>query len=225
MKLILENWRRYLAEQDFAAPEIALHHIDGGNDYQELYLYRLLETEEPEVIGSVNLSRPSKPCIPNTFEVNGIATNEYFRGAGYGRLLYDLAFYVANDIMGFGLTSDHGGSTSDQAKPHWDIENNPNYEKRKTPDGNDEFDYTGQKTPNDYQDDCDAGFDNSPEKMATDHSFMKKNHGKIPGLYKKYKQIHEENKLTFVSDDRIKDFEQKIVDIADMIFDDAISID
>lgn len=31
--------------------------------------------------------------------------------------------------MGFGLTSDHGGSTSDEAKPHWDIENNPNYEK------------------------------------------------------------------------------------------------
>ena len=217
-----ENWRRYLAEQK-GKDEIALMHEDGG-PYHKVYLYRLLnpETLEIDVVGFVHLevlSKRDNPCIPDTMEIAGIFTSEANRGEGFGRLLYDFAFYLANE-RDYGLTSDHTVSTSGDARSLWDSvlansskegegDSSSLYIRRTTIDDNDEFDY--DESTEDPDDDCTVG---AQDRAATDYSFEKRDHGNIPTLFKKYKYMHEENKLSLPSAEAAKNLEAKLVQIA-----------
>ena len=159
-KLIMENWRKFLAENDRGyrtttpdGNDVYLLHEKTGprNQNNRLTLYTIdpgafdsllgggsLNIEEIEEghkdIGSVFVMETRKPCIPNTYQVGAIHTAPDFDRQGYGILLYDLAFLVAAD-KGYGLTSDRGSGTKTTARGIWtSIEaNDAKYEKRKTP--------------------------------------------------------------------------------------------
>ena len=65
--------------------------------------------------------------------------------------------------------------------------------------GNDVFDYTGNLTPDDKDDDCETYTD----KVATSHSFQKTNHGDIAQLYFQLLGVHNKISRTNNLKDRI----------------------
>ena len=103
-------------------------------------------------------NNPATPCIPNTYSVRLAAVDKAHQGLGLGKKLYQLAGTAVKDKFGkdAGLTSDHssGGSSSKQAQGVWSKIQSMGFYKRSTNQGNDEFDYTGQQTPQDKEDDC-----------------------------------------------------------------------
>ena len=97
-----------------------------------------------------------------------------------------MAFYIASKYKNqqgepYGLTSDQFSGTTEVADvAAWaKYEQSSDYYKRKTALGNDVFDYTGNLTPDDKDDDCETYTD----KVATSHSFQKNSHGDIAQLY------------------------------------------
>jgi len=126
-----------------------------------------------------------EPCIADTFQVSAIHTHKDYEGQGYQKLLMDCAFYVLGK-EDRGLTSDHETGTKAKAERAWDkIEKSSEYEKRKTKDGNDQFDYIMQTQ--DPDDDCDM-----PDKFpSTHHSFKKKDLSDAKAQYEKLKSNHE----------------------------------
>ena len=111
----------------------------------------------PLIIGMIALSpmKPNGPCIPNTLQVRLSAVEERFQRSGFGTILYRMAAAHAKVTLNGGITSDHFSSTSSDAERRWDsIESNPEFYKRETDAGSDTFDYNGQKTPDDPDDDC-----------------------------------------------------------------------
>jgi len=155
-KLIMENWRKFLAESErgyrtttLDGDDVYLLHdvVGHAGTSNRITLYTIdpdalfvqpLNIEELEKahkdIGSVFIMETPGPCIPNTYQVGAIHTASDFDRQGYGTLLYDLAFLVAAD-KGWGLTSDRDTGTKDTASSIWaSIEaNDAKYEKRKTP--------------------------------------------------------------------------------------------
>ena len=89
----------------------------------------------------------------------------------------------------YGLTSDQYAGTTDVADTAaWaKYEKSDDYYKRETALGNNVFDYTGNLTPDDKDDDCETFTD----KVATSHSFQKDSHGDIPQLYINLSAVHE----------------------------------
>ena len=131
-------------------------------------------------------------------------THGNYRGKGYSKLLYGLAFYLVNKD-GAGLTSDHWSSTSKSAKDRsWDnLISRGQVVPRKTPGippfgGHSEFDYGNEdgtrKTPKDRLDDCEAP---SEGPAATDSSLVLKNYTKFEPIYLKLTQRHEDVCLLF----------------------------
>lgn len=194
-RLIMESWRRFLKESKQVAPENMMLHFSDKTDNAGAAYNIVLYTHEgepnykPIAIGGIDLVQTREPCIPNTMYVGSIYRAPEYKGKGIGKLLYDIGFYIA-DTMGFGLTSDKEEGTMDAAVKNWKrMENDPEYEKRKTKAGNDTFDYEG-KTP-DPDDDCDEPYEAT--KNATDHSLRKKNTGQVASLVDRMEQNHRDH--------------------------------
>ena len=129
---------------------------------------------ESEVVGMIVISKTREPCIPETYEVRYAAVDPIFKGQGYGSLMYGLAFHYANHRLGVGLTSDHSHSTSPDAKILWDkFADTKGFEKKKTPSGNDTFDYRDRT--DDPDDDCAKPPTSHNKEMGTDHSWVSDN--------------------------------------------------
>ena len=179
---------------------IALYHDDGDTEH-EFYLYH--PTGNPQhpiyVISYLSmglLGTDDLKCIPFTFQVMGTYTESNAQQRGFSKTLYNMAFYIASKYKNkegepYGLTSDQYSGTTDIADTSsWSkYEQSSNYYKRTTIKGSDEFDYTGYRTPDDKDDDCETYTD----KVATSHSFQKDSHGDASQLYLRLSGIH--NKL------------------------------
>lgn len=207
MKVLMENWRKFVSEAEDKKPidlpsddNIVLYH-DKDIDNHELVIYRM-DKYGPFVIAGCTIdviSETDAPCIPETWQMSTIYTHGNYRGEGYSKLLYGLAFYLVNKD-GAGLTSDHWTSTSKSAKDRsWNkLISRGQVVPRKTPGtppfgGHSEFDYGNKdgtrKTPDDPLDDCEEP---SEGPAATDSSLVLKNYTKFEPIYLKLTQRHED---------------------------------
>ena len=211
MKLIMEDWRKYLNEAvGIDEDDLAVKIKEFGNDIG-IVLYKigkrratpegLSEPGPPEVIGTCRIKLTKEKCIPPTYQVSTIARASEFKGMGIGSLLYKLAASVAAEMDG-GITSDHTYSSSIDAYKAWQrIENSPEYEKRETSAGNDTFDYD-KETP-DPDDDCNKPGVAGQNIAATTHSYKIK---QIPDIY--YKLLKKHRIMTSTLDKRgTRDYE------------------
>ena len=142
------------------------------SDPKEIRLI-LYEISSLIVVGEISIDATKSPCIPKTYQVNGISVDQEYQGTGLGFLLYKMAMFVANR-KGAGLTSDQSISTSPKATEFWQrLKSKGSIAKKRstgegTPkDPHDTFDYEGDLTPDDPNDDCDRPMD----KPATVHSW------------------------------------------------------
>lgn len=189
MKLILENWRKFLNESiEENLSKLGLHMEQTNYGYNIAIMDVSDMSKYPKVIGMIETVKSEKPCIPKTHEIGTVATHPSVRGSGVGTYLYEVAALLVHKNFKGGITSDHQSSTTNDAKQVWDrLENKFNYVKRKTPKGpseetfnsetgevnpnykggNNKFDYDGSTA--DPLDDCD-NVDTSYAEPATDHS-------------------------------------------------------
>tara|TARA_X000001382_G_C3171657_1_gene179738 strand:+ start:1021 stop:2043 length:1023 start_codon:yes stop_codon:yes gene_type:complete len=163
--------------------ELALA-ILNENNLDTLVLYHPIAIERdglPRVIGMISLGETTGPCIPNTLQVRYAAVARKFQKSGFGTILYRLAAAHAKKTENNGgITSDHEGSTSSDARRRWSaIDKDPDFHKRTTSAGNDTFDYDGKKTPDDIEDNC----DDSTGNPAAPHSY---------GVNDKVVQVYED---------------------------------
>ena len=150
---------------------LALAILD-GQSVDTLVLYRPKNIEQdglPIVIGMISLESTDKPCIPNTLQVRYAAVAKRFQKSGFGSILYRLAAAHAKKTEnGGGITSDHAGSTSKDARRRWSaIDSSSDFHKRTTTQGSNTFDYDGKRTPDDTEDDC----ENRVPNPAVSHSY------------------------------------------------------
>ena len=80
MKLIMENWRRFLTESPLYdyEPEkfgpLSLYHEDNG-DNGELVLYHMMPSIVDNgmyIVGYISYDETQEPCIPKTYQVGGV---------------------------------------------------------------------------------------------------------------------------------------------------------
>jgi len=158
-----------------------------GKDSEfNIQLYRINAGGSNEVIGMIDMSVTDNKCISKTYQVEGIAVDSKFQSQGYGLDLYKIGMFYVNSL-GAGLTSDHMMGTLDKASEFWKkLELKGSIAvKRRTGKGtkadpHDTFDYDGDMTPDDPNDDC-------YEPMvgaASDHSWEL-----IPDEYNKMSQV------------------------------------
>ena len=188
MKKILSEWRKFIVKEsgpsivyseDSLEPNYSLF-LNFDDETYQMVLYRKEKyVDSFYIIGyaSIDLLSDSEDdrfnCIPETYQVSAIYVETELQGKGFGKLMYDLAFAAIPDNAG--LTSDkYSGSQPGAARIWQKMEKSSDFELRKTPQGNDSFDYDGQSTPDDKMDDCRADMDLG-DSNATDHSIEKKN--------------------------------------------------
>ena len=188
-KLIMEGWRDFLSndttkekkfEDPFLSNKFSLF-IYQNSQTKLLLLYlpkknflgrevQISEQNPPTPVGMILLNKTKGPCVPKTFQVSQVAVAKPFRKKGIGMSMYDFAASLAKEDNNSGITSDHIMSTSNSAKRDWNkIEKSSNYQKRKTPKGNEKFDYSGEETPDDKLDDCENASD---PKNTVDYSYQ-----------------------------------------------------
>jgi ribosomal protein S18 acetylase RimI-like enzyme len=188
MKLLLENWNRFLLEGN-SLTKLSLF-VKESKPRFYIALYEPLTEQHigespPKIVGMLTMQLTSQKCIPPSYEIVFVARSSEFKRMGIGSLLYKIAASIASEQEA-GITSDHGSSTSIEAYKVWQkIEKSPEFYKRSTSAGNDSFDYD-KKTP-DLDDDCDDLYGNM--RAATDHSFSIE---KIPPIYYDLLQNHDE---------------------------------
>ena len=207
MKEILREWKKFLLNEHAPSipytderleKKISLYMYQEGNENYGLILYRKEKYVDGfYVIGYASIDLLSDDgderfsCIPQTYQIAAIYVEPELQGQGFGKILYSLAFAVIPD--GAGLTSDKYSGTLAGAQKGWKkMEKSSEYDKRKTPMGNDEFDYDTKKTPNDKMDDCKTDM-NLGDSNATDHSLEKKNNSLGKQLFNDYAKQHFEN--------------------------------
>lgn len=185
MKLLMENWRKFLNERvETEITDECLYHLP-GDEYHSLIIYRP-DPEDPDgvqLIGGLSLEKTMGKCITDesgkgTYAVGSIYVEPDLQGQGYSKTLYGIAFHLANK-EGFGVTSDQLSSTSWMAKDRaWSkLLKNPSLDDRETQAGNDVFDYNNS-TP-DNMDDCEEP-DDAP---ATNKSWIMSDHSKYGPAY------------------------------------------
>jgi GNAT superfamily N-acetyltransferase len=148
-----------------------------------------------KVIGMLAADKTSEPCIPETYEVSGIAVDSRYQGKKIGLDLYRYAMAIAKREDA-GLTSDHSYGTKAKAASFWSrLKNNsPLADKKETPMGNDTFDYP-PFDPTDPDDDCDEGYEGNP---ATDHSFIMKD-SEASKAEQEIQQLERNHRIAFVN--------------------------
>jgi GNAT superfamily N-acetyltransferase len=222
MKAILNEWRKFVIkesgpsipyDEDSLEPNYSLF-LDSDDETYQMVLYRKEKyVDNFYIIGyaSVDLLSDSEDdrfsCIPETYQVSAIYIEPELQGMGFGKLMYDLAFAVIPDNAG--LTSDKYSGSQPGAAHIWQkMEKNSDFELRKTPQGNDSFDYDGKATPDDKMDDCRADMDLG-DSNATDHSIEKKNNSDGQQLLNMMTAQHAQN--DFVNKE---DVEYRLLDTA-----------
>ena len=177
-KVIMEGWRSWLSGlfgKSLTYKDLGLL-VRSTSQTHAIVIYAVQKSKHgeilvdgdhmPIVVGQMSLAQTEKPCIPNTFQVSTVAVSKDYQGKGLGTMLYKIAAEITGDA---GITSDHKVSTKDSAKKVWNkIDDDSNWEKRQTEKGNDEFDYDGDKTPDDPNDDCESPINS---KNTVDHSY------------------------------------------------------
>ena len=222
MKKVLKEWRKFLLRESSAPSmpyepeklgELSLYH-EQEKDAHYIVLYHMAPyygDNQFYIVGLIIMRKTKKPCIPETYEVSNIYVENEVQGRGFGKMLYGIAFAIA-DQNGFGLTSDHEMGTLDKAARLWDkVDGSPSYEKNITKSGNDEFDYD-RSTP-DPDDDCNNG-DGYP---ATDHSFSKKDNSGMISNYSKMLANHQNN-LMFLDKMELYELENALMNKASSRF-------
>ena len=152
MKLIIENWRQFIAENKMNDADkqkylrtLGLHVSKTDGEYN-VYLYEWNATRKkgfPMIVGTLGtMEMPGagspEPCIPTTQEVGKSAVKEERQGRGIGSHLYEVAAYYMKMEQDGGITSDHSASTTNDAAKIWmKLKNRLGYTKRKTPKGPD----------------------------------------------------------------------------------------
>ena len=206
MKKILNEWRKFLLKETAPSmqfsdenlePNLSLF-VSADDETYQLVLYRKEKYVDGfYIVGYASIDLLSDDgderfsCIPETYQVSAIYVEKELRGKGYGSLLYSLAFAVIPN--GAGLTSDKYSGTQPEAAGLWNkVEKSGDYELRQTPKGNNEFDYDGEKTPEDKMDDCRADMDLGDDN-ATDHSIQKKNNSEGKQLMTMMSNQHQQN--------------------------------
>ena len=182
--------------------ELALAILNEDN-LDTLVLYQPIVIEQdglPRVIGMISLGETTGPCIPNTLQVRYAAVAKRFQKSGFGTILYRLAAAHAKKTENDGgITSDHDGSTSKDARRRWSaIDSDPEFYKRATSSGNTTFDYDGKRTPDDPEDNCNDftgdpavshsyGVNNSVVQIYKDFHVVDTIFNKDDSLYNSYK--------------------------------------
>ena len=206
MKKILNEWRKFLLKETAPSmqfsdenlePNLSLF-VSADDETYQLVLYRKEKYVDGfYIVGYASIDLLSDDgderfsCIPETYQVSAIYVEKELRGKGYGSLLYSLAFAVIPN--GAGLTSDKYSGTQPEAAGLWNkVGKSGDYELRQTPKGNNEFDYDGEKTPEDKMDDCRADMDLGDDN-ATDHSIQKKNNSEGKQLMTMMSNQHQQN--------------------------------
>ena len=210
MKLILERFKNFLHEAKL--DQLALLHAK-DTDVHTIVLYDpSSDPSDPEVVAAIEIAKTEEPCIPQTYQVEWVVTKKQFRGQGLGEHLYGIAFFLTSNA-GAGLTSDQNTGTSTAAGRRWaKLVRDKNTVARKTPFGNNEFDYDGKKTPKDPFDDC--GLDGlAPDGDGIDQSLMMKDYKKYAEIYRKLKGNHQKF-LSVVPQNEKKQFEDDLEKIA-----------
>ena len=134
---------------------------DGGIDYA------VLATPDKKVIGFVGLADPKKPCN-NSIQIKYVALDKDYQGKGMGGFLYRLGGIMAEEYLGkSGITSDHTESSTKAAQNVWKGLSR-HFDQFENKSGNSVYDYTGEQTPDDKEDDC-----TKPEEgiAATDYTW------------------------------------------------------
>ena len=162
---------------------LAILHV---NNMDTLVLYQPIAIDRdglPRVIGMISLGETTGPCIPNTLQVRFAAVARKYQRSGFGTILYRLAAAHAKKTeKGGGITSDHEGSTSKDARRRWAaIDSDPEFHKRTTSAGSSTFDYDGKRTPDDIEDNC----DDSTGDPAAPHSY-----GVSDSVLQVYEDLH-----------------------------------
>jgi len=195
---IHENFRRFLLNENIDPNDVCMYHHGVGKQTQRIILYKPVQDSDIQsrlfldtvIIGAVRIDNTQAeldtPCIPETFQISSIFTHQDYEGQGFQKLLMDCAFYVLGQ-QGKGLTSDQDHGTTPAATRAWrKIDASGEYEKRKTAQGNDEFDYNN-RTP-DPDDDC-----NLPRDItAVSTSYKKNDTSNIQPQYDKMNANHEQ---------------------------------
>ena len=236
-KLIMESWRRFLKENQ--QNKVYLYEKVSGR-LHGIVLYVVGDTSSVQdifftskEIGAVNIIQTQNACIPLTYEVASIHTNDDFKRQGYGTILYDFAMFLAQSLGG-GLTSDRRSGTKTTASMIWDKigKNTTKYGKRKTPEvpiAHDSEDAPEDAVPafllrpqpepgattvggNDKFDyhfqtpDPEDDCSQSPYGgNATDHSFYLKDTTEISTKFSEFKSNHD-NLIKFISSNEEEDF-------------------
>jgi len=216
-KLIMENWRRFLREQEedrgtrLPEDQVCLKAMIAPGEEAALILYKRGQGstvedqfDNLEIIGSIWVEKLSEegPCLSGNgrgpaWHVKAIHTSDDHRRVGYGALLYGFAFLIAKQNNA-ALTSDKHAGTQPEAIEKWDQfkASSQVYSMAQTdaPYNSTEFDYKGV-TP-DPNDDCATYLDDEDEENATNHAFMHKN----PEIYEAPMAMYEENHMRFMDE-------------------------
>ena len=183
-----------------------------GKDAEfNIQLYRMNAGGSIEIIGMIDMSVTDNKCISKTYQVEGIAVDSKFQSQGYGLDLYKIGMFYVNSL-GAGLTSDHMMGTLDKASEFWKkLESKGSIAiKRRTGKGteadpHDTFDYEGDLTPDDPNDDCDepmvgAATDHSWELIPDEYNKMSQVVKKLLSNHKRYiSQLDKENQKKSIS--------------------------
>ena len=195
---LVESWKGFmqfigLAKQPLKSAyddELCLSmEVDSGGVLLILYKpSRTIKGVMVDVVAGCRIKPTELPCVPDTFQVASVYVEKEHRGKGLGPLIYKMAFYVANEELDGGLTSDQNVSSKPGAIDRWrKFINKKQVEPRETEMGNDEFDYSGQQTPEDTQDDCER----PKGTTATNKSWKLKDMEKVRPLFDKMTARHE----------------------------------
>jgi len=171
MKFSLKELKEIILQEAEAEElnNLALKVYDGAGEIN-LILYSMRSLK---VVGQVDLNITDEPCIPKTYQVSAISVETDYQGTGVGFLLYKMAMFIVNR-KDSGLTSDHTISTQPKAAEFWKrlesegsiaVKRSTGKETNGKP--HDTFDYEGDLTPDDPNDDCEEPV----KKPATDHSW------------------------------------------------------
>lgn len=129
--------------------------------------YAVLATPDKKVIGFVGLADPKKHCN-NATQIKYVALDKDYQGKGMGGFLYRLGGIMAEEYLGkSGITSDHTESSTKAAQNVWKGLSR-HFDQFENSSGNSVYDYTGDQTPEDKDDDC-----TMPEEgiAATDYTW------------------------------------------------------
>lgn len=159
ISLIRESIENYISGAQCGL--LNLYHVV-EDDQIELALYKINEMfqlgsqDSIDIVAYFRLEPTFGPCIDNsqfdTWQISSIHTDENYRKCGYGMLIYDLAFYIAQN-EGHTLTSDKLNGSKADAYDIWQkILSSPDYVYKTTFQGNSKLDFNN--LTQDPDDDC-----------------------------------------------------------------------